>query len=64
MFYENDMTESIWVQITPVWYIKSVSTILVSCIYHPAWADQNGNLLLYEHIQGNIDGFLTQHSMV
>ena len=43
---ENDMTdtiESICVQITPVGLARSVSTILVACIYHPPWADQNGH---------------------
>jgi hypothetical protein len=51
IFQENEAAkeiESIWIQFTPERAIRTGSTILVACIYHPTWADQNQNLLLYE----------------
>ena len=57
----NSYIESLWIVLRPKWLPKSISIILLAVIYHSTSSGAGANSELYNHIQSNIDSFLSHH---
>lgn len=59
--FENSNVESIWISIRPKRLPRSISVILLAVVYHSTSCNAVQNLELYNHIQQNVDLFLSNH---
>lgn len=59
--FEVTNIESLWVSVRPFRLPRSISNILVGTVYHPPDSNAEKNYILTEHLQRNIDSFLTSH---
>ena len=59
--FEHPDIESLWIVLRPKRLPKSISIILLAVIYHSTSSGADANSELYNHIQSNIDSFLSHH---
>ena len=59
--FENLEVESLWISIRPSRLPRSISVILLAVIYHSTSSTADANFELYNHIQTNVDNFLSDH---
>lgn len=59
--YEEPNIESLWLSIRPSRLPRSISIILLAVIYHSTSCGSTENVVLYNHIQRNVDSFLHNH---
>ena len=59
--YEDQDIKSLWMSISPPRLPLSISIILLAVIYHSTSCGVAENILLYNHIQTNVDTFLRKH---
>ena len=59
--FEDPAIEFLWILLRPKRLPRSVSALLVAVIYHTTSSGANENTELYNHIQQNVDTFLSLH---
>ena len=59
--FESPSIESLWLSIRPRYLPRSISIILLAVIYHSTSAGALENSELYDHIQSNVDSYLSHH---
>ena len=59
--FESPSIESLWLSIRPRYLPRSISVILLAVIYHSTSAGAMENSELYDHIQSNVDSYLSRH---
>ena len=59
--FEDPAIESLWLLLRPKRLPRSISALLLAVIYHTTSSGANENFELYNHIQRNVESFLSLH---
>ncbi|CAB4033726.1 Hypothetical predicted protein [Paramuricea clavata] len=59
--FEDSAIESLWLLLRPKRLPRSISALLLAVIYHTTSSGANENFELYNHIQRNVESFLSLH---
>ena len=59
--FKHPDIESLWIVLRPKRLPRSILIILVAVIYHSTFSSADANSEFYNHIQSNIDSFLSHH---
>jgi hypothetical protein len=59
--FEDPAIESLWLLLRPKRLPRSISALLLAVIYHTTSCGANENFELYNHIQRNVESFLSLH---
>ena len=57
----KQLVESIWVQLRPHSLLQNISIILLGVVYHSTANGEAENVTLLDHIQKNMDSYLSKH---